>query len=158
MLTRPSDTPFIDGLNRIEGGVDFDEFAPQPFDMRRDGVVIQNHVCRVHQLLPVLDVAGIAGERVHDPELGQAQRHRCAVPRGLHLLGVDQQGAAPHDLARIVRPAQGVDAPEQGRHPRRQVGQAHILGQKIVGAQAQSGHRVQFAVACRQEDDGQFGR
>jgi len=36
--------------------------------------------------------------------------------------------------------------------------QAHILGQEIVGAQAQPGHGVQFAVPGGEKDDGQFGR
>ncbi len=159
MLTRPSDNPFRTRFGwRRRSASSSRNLRRTPLDVRGDGVVVQDHVRGVHQLLPVLDVSRIARECVHDPELRQRQSHRRAVPCRLHLLAVDRQRTAPHDLGGIVRTAQGVDAPKQRRHPRRQMRQADILGEEVIRPQAQTRNGIQLAVARREEDDGQFGR
>ena len=50
------------------------------------------------------------------------------------------------------------NAPKQRRHPRRQVRQADILGEEVVGAEPQARDGIQLAVAGREKNDGQLGR
>src|SRR6516162_9000335 len=67
----------VHGLDRVEGGVHGQELRTNPFHLRRDRTVIENGVGRGHELLAVLHVPRVQGERVDDPELGQRERHGC---------------------------------------------------------------------------------
>ena len=151
MLTRPSDNPFHRRFEWLE-------LAPYAFDMRGDGVVVQNDIGGIHQLLTILDMPRITRQGMHDPKFSQRQRDRSAVPGGLHLLAVDRQCTAPYDLSGIVGPTQGIDAPEQRRDARRQMRQADILGEEVIGAEPQSRDCIEFAVPGGQKDDGQLRR
>jgi hypothetical protein len=65
-------------------------------------------------------------------------------------------GAALQQRAVAVATAQGADPTEQGTDPGLQVNQADVLGQVVVGAEAEAGDDVDVLVARGEEDDGQF--
>ncbi len=50
-----------------------------------------------------------------------------------------------------------IQSSEKGDHPGDQVGQADVLGQVVIGAQAQTRNGVQLAVQGREENDRQIG-
>ncbi len=99
----------------------------------------------------------MARDRVHDPELGQRQQHHLALPQHLQALAVERECAALHRLRAVGGPRQRLDAAEQGVHARQQVREAEVLGEEVVGAEAQARHGVELGVARGQEDDRQLG-
>ena len=70
------------------------ELAANALDVRRDRVVVEDGLCGIHELLPVLDVPRVARQRVDQPELGQRQADRLVLPVNRHALRVDVQVAA----------------------------------------------------------------
>src|SRR5262249_29875717 len=57
----------IDRVDRGELTIDRLEFPADPLDVRGDGRVVDHDVRVAHQLLAILDVAGKARERMHQP-------------------------------------------------------------------------------------------
>ena len=49
--------------------------------MRGDRIVIEDRLCGVHELLPVLHMSRVARERVQQPELGERQTDRLVLQR-----------------------------------------------------------------------------
>src|SRR5215831_893633 len=84
----------VDALDAVEPGVERRELPADALDVRGDRAVVHDHARLAHQLLAVLDVPGVAGERVHDPELRQRQVHALAAPARLHALQVDHERPA----------------------------------------------------------------
>src|SRR5262245_30056990 len=114
----PSIAHAVDGLHGVEARIERLELAAQALDMRGDGVVVEHDVGRVHELLAILDVAGMTRERVQYPELGQGKQHDLAVPLRLHPLGIESQRSTVQYLISFVWPAHCLHAPEQSVHPR----------------------------------------
>ena len=75
----------------------------------------------------------------------------------MRSLSSAERAAADH-LLFLGGPAQRVDAAEQRVHARDQVRERQILGEEVVGAEAQAGDRIELAVARRQENDRQLRR
>jgi hypothetical protein len=68
--------------------------------------------------------------------------------------------SAPRSIVRSGRSVlrERVDASEQRDDARDQVLETDVLGEIVVGAEAQAGHGVEIAVACREKDDRQSRR
>src|SRR5262245_48039638 len=103
-------------MNRLDGGeagVDELELFAQPLDVAVDGAVADVRVVGIalaHQLLARLDVAGMAGERAQDLELGDGERHGGPLPRRLIALQVEAQVA---DVEQALGRLRGVLADER---------------------------------------------
>ena len=67
-------------VDPVERRVERQELAPDALDVRRDRAVVDDDVGVAHQRVAVLDVAGMARERVHHPELGEREVDALAVP------------------------------------------------------------------------------
>src|SRR5262245_5590037 len=63
----------VDALDAVEAGVERRELPADALDVRGDGAVVHHHARLAHELLAVLDVPRVTGERVDDPELGERQ-------------------------------------------------------------------------------------
>ena len=123
--------------------------------MRGDGGVVDDDLGIAHQLLAAFHVAGKAHQGVHHPELGDGQRHFLALPAHAHALGLDAQVAFLVDAVGSRRLAHGFHASEQGADARGQLMEGDILGQIVIGTEAQAGNHVEIRIACSQEDDRQ---
>src|SRR5262249_35718909 len=154
----PAITHAVYGLHGVELGINALEFPADAFDVRGDGVVIQHNVGCVHELLSVLDMAGVPGQRIDDPELREGKEYDLALPLYLHALGIQCEWAAPHDLSSLGRAPQCIDSPEECIHARDEMSEAQVLCQEVVSSQPQSGYGIQLTVAGRQEDDRQLCR
>src|SRR4051812_39122765 len=89
--------PVTEAVDRVDGGerrVYRLELAPDALHVRGDGRVVDHDVRIAHQALAILDVARIARERVHEPELGQREIDRRLAPGRLEALHVEAQRAA----------------------------------------------------------------
>ena len=82
----------------------------------------------------------------------------AAVPVRGQAQHVELERTALEDVFAGRRRSGEFAAAEQRGDARRQMRQARVLGQVVVGAQAQSGDDVEVAVARRQEDDRQRRR
>ena len=80
--------------------------------MRGDRVVIQYGLCRVHQLLAVLDMTRVTGQRVHHPELCQGQRDGLILPAHRHAIDIQLQAAAIDAVLITLRILHDVQTPE----------------------------------------------
>src|SRR5215470_9012982 len=158
-LFDPAVAHAVDGLQAVECWLDALELAPDALHVRGDGVVIEHHIGRIHELLTAAHVSGMAGERMHDPELGERQQHHPVVPLHLHALGIEGERSAPQDLTRAVGgPAQRVDTAEECVHARRQVREAQVLGEEIVCSEPQTRYGIELTIACGEKYDRQLGR
>ena len=134
------------GLDGIELGVNLIELAADALDMGGDGVVVQYYAGGVHQLLAVFYVAGVFGQSVHNPEFGQGQIQWLLTPIGVQPVKIQQQFAALQSVLLLTRLIEGIQATEQSRDAGRQMGQADVFGEVIVGPQAQPRDGVQLTV------------
>src|SRR6266850_6725646 len=92
------------------------------------------------------------------PELGERQLDRLFLPRRGEALRVELESPALEHFLGGLGLAQRVDPAEQRRDAREQMRQAHVLGEVVVGAQAQARDRVEVRVARGEEQDRQRGR
>src|SRR6185436_16737831 len=145
----------VDALDPVEARVERSELPANALDVRGDRAVVHHHARLAHQLLAVLDVAGMPGERVDDPELREREVDARAPPAGRHALQVDPQRAALDRVLRLRVAALRVDAPEERGDPREEMRQARVLRQVVVRPEPQARDRVELAVAGGQEDDRQ---
>ena len=111
--------------------------------VRGDGAVVDHHVGVAHQRVAVLHVAGMARERVHHPELGQREVDGRAAPGRGHALRRRARAARARctSSAGAAAPRAASHAAEERGDAREQVRQAHVLGEVVVGAQAQARRR-----------------
>ena len=126
--------------------------------MRGDRRVVDDDLRLAHQLIAILHVAGKAHERVHHPEFGHGQRHVRVVPGDAHAFGFELERTVLDHCLLGHGSVQGIDATEQSADARSQMMQADILGQVIVGAEAQAGDDVEIRIARGQKNDRQRGR
>ncbi len=126
--------------------------------MRGDRVVVEHGLGGIHELLAILDVSGITGHCVHQPEFGERKADARALPLYGHSVRIDFEIAARDAPVVGVRLLQRIQSAEQCGDPRHQVRQADVLCQIVVGAEAQPGHRIELTVAGRQENNRQIGR
>src|SRR3954470_2391346 len=94
------------------------ELAPDALHVRGDGRVVDHDVRIAHQALAILDVARIARERVHEPELGQREIDRRLTPGRLEALHVEAQRPALERLLGGGRLAQEIGAAKEGADAR----------------------------------------
>src|SRR6266540_4590287 len=109
----PAVAEAVDRIDRPELLVDGLKLAPDALDVRRDGRVVDDDVRVAHQLLPVLDVARKARERMHQPELGQREVHGVSAPRGLEALHIESERHTLQHVLRRRRLREQVGAPEE---------------------------------------------
>ena len=123
--------------------------------MAGDGLVINQHVGVIHQLLAATHVARMAYQRMNEPKLGYRQRHLFAFPVDFHPFHRQFQLTAfqPFFLAAVSR--QRLDAPEQRDHARNQVRQRDVLGQVVVRTKAETGNNVKIGIARGQKNNRQ---
>ncbi len=95
---------------------------------------------------------------MHHPELRQGERHALAAPAHAEALYIELEEPALEPLLGGSRLGGKLGATEERCDARQQVRQAHVLGQVIVGTEAQPGHHVEVAVARGEEDDRQRRR
>ena len=142
----------VDGIEvRING----DEFAADALDVGGDGGVIDDDLRIAHQLLAAFHMARKSCQCVHHPELGHGQRHVLPVPGDAHAFGLDAQWPELMYGIGLRRLAQGIHAPEQGADARRQLMQGDVLGEVIIGTEAQARDHIEVRVARGEENDGQ---
>src|SRR5690606_220116 len=90
-------TDAIQGLDRVELGIDYPELLSHPFDVAVDGAVIDIDlivVGGVHQAVAALHETGALGQGLKQQELGDGQLDRTAFPGALVAGGVHRQLAA----------------------------------------------------------------
>ena len=138
---------------RSKRRIDRLELAPDALHVRRDRAVVDDDVGVAHQRIAVLHVAGKARERMHHPELGQREVHALAVPVDGEALQVERKRSALEDVLGSGRRGQQLAAAEQRGDARGEMRQARVLGEVVVGAEAQAGDDVEIAVARGEEDD-----
>ncbi len=143
---------------QAKAGSSGQELPADALHVRGDRAVVHHHARLAHEVVAVLHVARMAGERVHHPELGEGQLDPLAGPARGDALQVEPQPAAiDHVLARGIR-SHRVDAPEERRDARHEVRQADVLREVVVGAQPQAGDDVELAIARGEEEDRERGR
>jgi hypothetical protein len=146
------------GVDRVERGIDRDEFLAHALDVRGDGRVVDHDLGVAHQLVAAFHMARKAYERVHHPEFGHGQRHVDAVPGHAHALGLDHQWPLRDHAVGGHRFAQGFEATKQRVDARGELVQRDILGEIVVGTEAQAGDHVEIGVARGEEQDRQGRR
>src|SRR6185295_888711 len=101
LLLPPAVAHAVDALDAVEAGVERHELLADALDVRGDRAVVHHHARLAHQLLAVLDVAGMARERVDDPELRQREVDARAAPARDDPLHVEAQRSALDHLLRL---------------------------------------------------------
>jgi hypothetical protein len=92
----------------------------------------------------------MARQRVHHPELGERQRHGLASPGDAEALQIERQVAALERF--LLRPglALQLGATKERGDARQQMRQADVLGQIVVGPEAQAyGARMAASASAR---------
>ena len=69
LFAQPAVTHTVDGFDGVEVSIYCDELAANTFDVRRDGVVVENCLCGVHELLAVFNMARVSCHRMYQPKL-----------------------------------------------------------------------------------------
>src|SRR5690349_24302248 len=97
----PAVAQTVHRVDGVEGAVHRLELAADALHVRGDGRVVDHDVRVAHQRFAILDVPGIASERVHEPELGEREIDRRAAPARLETLHVElERPALDHFFAR----------------------------------------------------------
>src|SRR5215470_8217485 len=100
----------LDGIERV---IERGELATDAFDVRGNGAIVYRQAGLAHQRIPVLHVARILRQRMHDPEFGQGQLERLPGPPRFHALEVQVEPAALPEVLRGGRRAHDLNATEQ---------------------------------------------
>ena len=133
-----------------------------PRDAARGGegvrVVVEHGLRSIHQLLAVLDVAGVTRKRVHHPELREREPKLLILPAHRHSIEIQLKVAATEQRLPRVRSLHRIETAKQCGDPRHEVGQADVLGEVVIRAEPQAGYGIELAVACGQENDRQIVR
>src|SRR5256885_5020507 len=119
----------IERVDRVEGGIDGAELAPDALDVAVDGAVVDIDIVAigdVEQLVAGFYDSGPLGQRFEDQELGHREADEASVPQHLVPRRVHGQSAALEARrlglwgARRGLAAHEVLSPEDGADPRDQ--------------------------------------
>ena len=153
----------VDGLDRVEARIEVQELPAQPLDVAVDRALADVRVLGVallHELAARLDVAGMAGERLQEQELGDGQRHGGAVPLRGVALQIEDERAAAEDLVVVLfarrrarRRLEEREAPEQHADARHELAHRERLAEIVVRSELEAEDAVELVVLGGDEDD-----
>src|SRR5690606_1129834 len=81
----------VHGFDAVEVIGNGEELLADALDVRGHRGIVDHHLRLAHQLVATLHVTGMPRQRVHDPELGDGQRHLLPIPADAHALQLDAQ-------------------------------------------------------------------
>src|SRR5580658_2649001 len=153
-----------DTVQRLDMGeivVDDLELLAQPLDVAVDRAVVDIDVLAIggiHQLVPVLDMAGPGRERLQDQEFGDGQLDMAAAPGAEMARTVEHQVAALHHRIAVGRALLlgQLDSPQQRPDPLDQEPLGKGLGDVVVGPHPQAQRLVDLVILGCEENDRQI--
>src|SRR5690606_6667362 len=100
----------------------------------------------VHELVPRVDLARAAEQRLQDAELGRRERHLALVPEAAVLVEVDAEPPVPELAARLGGRRSRRTSPEERAHARDQLARAERLADVVVAAELEADDAVDLLV------------